>query len=153
MKEHHITWAVIWLSTICIIFAPIPMAIIFTVIGIAAGIRGPLSEVENLYDTTGKVWVHKKSGKQYHRVNFDTLEQVEGAWVPGKVTYYSVDPSVTHQFQRPREEFLEKFVQVVPTYTGVRGHEPFSTAPSPRSRGERCPLKVPPVVLNTPYEG
>lgn len=54
MKEHHITWAVIILSAIAILFAPIPMAILFTIIGIAAGIRGPLSEVENLYDTTGK---------------------------------------------------------------------------------------------------
>lgn len=54
MKEHHITWAVIVLSAICILFAPLALAAIFVCIGVAAAIRGPLSEIENLYDTTGK---------------------------------------------------------------------------------------------------
>lgn len=100
-----------------------------------------------------KVWIHKKSGKQYHRVNFDTLEQVSGEWVPGKVTYYSVDPTVAHEFQRPREEFLEKFVAVQPIYTGVRGNAPFSTSSNVTGQGERGPLKVPTVNLNLAYEG
>lgn len=108
-------------------------------------------------------YLHLPSGKTYHNVNFNTLRQVEGEWVQGMISYYSTDPSVTHEFQREPEEFAKKFIKVVKTaeprvldhYRDDKGetNEPSNKASTTQSRGEGCPTQVPSANLNMAYEG
>lgn len=55
-----------------------------------------------------KVWVHKKSGKQYKVKTLGCQMKVDGVWKACAI-YTSVDPNVTKTFVRSMSDFLEKF--------------------------------------------
>lgn len=65
------------------------------------------------------MWIHNKSGNTYEVISWAARMQVDGVWIDS-VVYKGVTVQSELIFTRSKEDFLEKFVKINMTYTGVR---------------------------------